>query len=128
MLIFINITACISACKKPPYPLKSGAYGFEKAIITNRITNETTEKESDDMFNDKNEFKEWGNLFNFQIYIDESTEYFYKKDSTCFVLNKGLAFEVIGENKLQLHFPYRSGYDYQIYEVIIILCWQNVYG
>lgn len=116
-----------SGCTKTHYPLEFGVYGFEKAFITDKVTKETIEKDTESIVNNNNDFKEWFNLFSFQIVIDENTEYFYKKDKRCFVLNEGLAFEIIGENRLQLSFPHWYGYDHNIYEILIVLGWQLVY-
>jgi len=128
VLTVILTSVCISACNKSPYSLKNGAYNFEKAIITNKLTKVEMKKSFDDILNDKNDFKEWGNLLSFQILINDDTEYFRKKDNRYYVQNEGLAFEVVGNSHLQLHFPYWQGYDFNAYEVTIFLNWQQLYG
>lgn len=132
LLIFVMALTfvCSSACNtsESSYLLQSGTYGFENAVITNRTTKEITEKSFDDILHNKDDFKAWSNLLGFQIYIDENTEYYCTKDKTYFVCNEGLAFEIIGENALRLHFPSWSGYDFNSYDVTIFLCWKKTYG
>lgn len=128
LLAAILLSACHSDNKKPQYSLKFGAYRLKYTTIINITTKETTTKNFDGIINDTLEFSNWGNLLNFGIGINESTEYFYKQDNRCFVLNEGLAFEVIGDNTLKLHFPYWRGSDFQFYDVVIILSWVQTYG
>ncbi len=71
---------------------------------------------------------EWGNITGFQIYINENTEYFRKKNNRYYVINEGLAFEIIEDDLLCLHFPFWRGYDYNLYDLKIILCLQQMYA
>ena len=121
VLMFIILGTCSSGCKKTTYPLESGVYDLEYAVLTNKATKEVTEKSADDILNDKEVFKEWCNLFSFQAVINADTEYFCTNDNRVFVLNEGLAFEVIGTNTLKLHFPHWCGYDFYAYDIVIIL-------
>lgn len=126
-IIFLSLMglALLSACTvKPPYPVQSGAYGLEEVFITDKITKETTEKNYDNILNDK----EWSKLYIFSVSVNDNTEYLYSKDNRCFFLNVGLAYEVIGENKLQLHFNYWLGNNGRVYDIVIILNCQTLYG
>lgn len=130
VIIFLTVvltTLFCSACYKKHYHLKSGTYGFETAIITNKLTSETIEKSFDNIIGNNDDYIKWHNLFSFNVFIDKTTEYFRIKNYRYFVISEGLAFEVIGENKLQLHFPHWSGNDYKIYDIKIILGWQQTY-
>lgn len=127
VIILLFVIFCCCACNKMPYSLQIGAYGFEKTYITNILTKETAEKEVNDILNDDNAYKEWGNLLSFQIKIDENTKYFRDNDNKYFVIFQSLAFEVIDNDTLQLHFPYWRGYDNNAYDVIIILKIQVMY-
>lgn len=53
-ILFIMLTAIVfTACsKEKPYSIEQGAYGFEKATITNLVTKETSEKFFDDRTKD----------------------------------------------------------------------------
>lgn len=117
----------VSACKKPPYKLEYGVYGFEYATMTNRITKEVSSLYVDEMFNNDDKYDKWKNFLDFLIKVDEETEYFFKKDNRCYVLNEGLAFEVINEKTLQLHFPFWSTNDYCSYDVVIMLSPHTLY-
>lgn len=130
LLVFCLLitTVCCSACDHIPFTLKTGTYGFEKAIITNKLTNETIEKNLDEIFTDNTALTEWGNITGFQIYINENTEYFRKKNNRYYVINEGLAFEIIEDDLLCLHFPFWRGYDYNLYDLKIILCLQQMYA
>ena len=100
-------------------------YGFQTAKLTDLSTNEVTEKSFDDILN--NEFMEWHNLFSFQVLIRQDTKYLCI-DGRYFALDEGLAYEVIGDNALQIHFPHWAGYDCKVYNIVITLCWQQLYG
>lgn len=129
LIVFFTIllSACNSATKNPPYPLVTGGYFFEKAIVTNILTKESFEWDLDDILEDKTIFKEWGNLLSFAVAIDEKTEYIYNDQNRCYVIDEGTAYEIIDENTLRLHFPCWRGYDYYKYDVIIILTYQITY-
>lgn len=128
VLLSFFMPACGSANDACPYSLQSGTYGFETATITNILTQETVEKSFDDILNNKDDFKEWGTLFGFQISINEKTEYFRKNGNAYFVVKDGLAFDIIGQDTLRLHFSYWRGYDFNCYDVVILLRWKQVYG
>ncbi len=119
---------CCSACAERPYSLKTGVYGFEYALITNKLTDEVQKKGFDDIINDGDAFTEWGNLFSFEIYITDDVEYFCESGDRYFVRSEGLAFEVTGNDTLELHFPYWRGYDLRAYDVLIILTRKQTYG
>ena len=126
-IVIIVAVSCAACGDKPPYPLKDGLYGFERAFITDLRTKEATEKDFDDILNNKEDYALWGCLLGFQVGIDENTEYFRKKNNVCFVLNEGLAFEVAAENTLRLHFTDWNGSDLNRYDIVIILGWQKTY-
>ncbi len=110
-----------------PYSIEAGAYGLDKAIITNLITKEQTEKVFDDIFQDQD--WRWMLSFSIGIGINEDTTFIYNPDTeSYFVLNGGIAYELIGDNTLKLHFPRWHGYDYDVYEVVIILGKHKLYG
>lgn len=125
MLAAIIMTSC--GANKKPYALESGAYGFDKGIITNLTTNEVREKFFDDILSDNTEYLQWGWLFSFLIGINKDTEFIYTKDNRCFVLNEGLAYELIDDNTLKLHFLRFKGYDGESYDIVIIFSKQNLY-
>ncbi|MDE7082155.1 MAG: hypothetical protein K2O89_00425 [Clostridia bacterium] len=126
VLIILPLLAAIflCACNSPSYPLKTGAYGFEKAIVTNILTEETGVKYLDDILN--YEYKDWGTILSFSVRVDEDTEYVFV-DGRCLVINEGVAYEVIGENSLMLHFS-RWNANNSIYDVVIYLTWEQTYG
>lgn len=127
-ILFTAIIMTSCGANKKPYSLKLSAYGFEKATITNLITKEVTENLFDDIINDNTEFLQWGWLFSFDVGIYEDTEIVFTSDNRCFVLNEGLAYELTGDNTLKLHFPRFQGYDYGIYDVVIVFGNQKLYG
>lgn len=128
LLIVIVLSGCHANNKNPPYSLKLGAYGFEKAIITNKLTQETIERSLDDIIADTVEYRRWGNLFSFTVSINKNTEYVYANDKRCFVLKESLAFEVIEKDTLKLHFPHWIDENFQQYDIVIILFWQQTYA
>lgn len=115
------------ANKKSPYSLQTGKYEFEKALITNKLTGETIERSFDDIVADTAEYSRWGTLFSFSVNINSNTEYVYKNDNHCFVLNESLAFEIVGNDTLELHFPNWIDTDFQPYDIVIILGVQKPY-
>lgn len=126
-VLFLTVFGC-SACGRLPYSLKEGFYGFEKAIITHQFTNEMYELDLDAIFTDNDAFNKWSTLTGFQISINKNTEFFRKKENRYFVVQEGLAYEVIEDNVLCLHFPNWRGYDRQSYDVKIILHLQERYA
>lgn len=126
LLLTVTFAGIMCSCNKSPYALEYGVYGFESAVLTNRITKVVEYKDSDDIFNDKEQFDLWNGLFDFMMPVDEDTEYFRLKDKRVYVLNEGLAFEVVGENTLELHFPYWSA-GYYSYDVKLTLKPQIMY-
>ncbi len=103
----------------------AGAYGFDKAVITNIITKEETEKVFDDILQDS----DWRWLLSFSVGISEDTTFRYNNDTdSYFTLDGGNAYELVGDNTLKLHFPRWEGYDYGIYSVTIILGKHKLYG
>lgn len=104
-LILVLLSVLCTACGTTHCSLKPGMYGFELAIIKNKLTQKTTEKSVDDILDSGNELREWGNLLGFQIYVNDDTEYIRTKDGRYSILDEGLAFEVVAENTLRLHFP-----------------------
>ena len=121
----IGLTACGGAENKGPYSIEAGAYGFDKAVITNIITKEETEKVFDDILQDS----DWRWLLSFSVGISEDTTFRYNNDTdSYFTLDGGNAYELVGDNTLKLHFPRWEGYDYGIYSVTIILGKHKLYG
>ena len=88
---------------------------------------EIIEKNEDDILNNQKDWLEWGYLLSFRIDINEKTDCFYRTDGKRFIIDDGLAFEVVGDT-LELHLPYWRSYDYNTYEVVAILAWQKTYG
>ena len=50
---------------------------------------------------------------------------FIERMVNVFIIDDGLAFEVVGDT-LELHLPYWRSYDYNTYEVVAILAWQKL--
>ena len=117
LICLISLTSSIylSACDKCQYSLNSGSY-------------EITTKYADDIIENKNDFLQWNNLLSFSIFINENTEYFKNGNNDYFVVNEGLAFKIIADDTLQLHFPYWRSYDYGNYDITITLTLKVLYG
>lgn len=129
MLILLDVLA---ACKENqqdviPYTFTFGAYEYGLGVFTNKLTNEVVERTFEDILNDKELFKYWHCLFSFSVGIHKDTE-FIKKGNCWFLIYEGLAYEVIGESALKLHFPRWSAYDYKTYDIVIYLGWRKSYG
>lgn len=58
----------------------------------------------------------------------KDTEFIFTSDKRCITLKEGLAYELIENNTLELHIPRFQGYDYSIYDVIIVFGKQKLYG
>ena len=130
LICLISLTSSIylSACDKCQYSLNSGSYEFEKAVFINKGNNEITTNYADDIIENKNDFLQWNNLLSFSIFINENTEYFKNGNNDYFVVNEGLAFKIIADDTLQLHFPYWRSYDYGNYDITITLTLKVLYG
>ncbi len=126
-ILLVFAFGCSSKKNKPPYPLKEGSYNFRTAKIINKISKEENTKSFDEIIENEADFHDWGNLLSFNIIINEDTEYFYNKNKKCYVLNEGIAFEVIAENTLQLHLPDWTGYDFYTYDILITLSFELLY-
>lgn len=140
LIFFLVIITAItfSACTKSnaagqdekPYQYtyesgSAGKYGFDKAIITNLLTKEIAELVFDDVLRNKN----WSWVLSFGFVANTDTEWTYNLHTeSWFVINGGNAYELIADNTFRLHFPRWNGYDYNLYDVVIILGWHKVYG
>lgn len=128
LLVWIFLLSLFSACgvkenltDEKPYPLKSGTYEFQRAVLTNVFTGETEEKTSDDVINaPSEEYAQWRFLFNFSVTVKEDTEFIYTRDNRCVVLKEGFAFELIAEDALQMHLPSWQCND-DLYDIVIVL-------
>ena len=127
-LFIVSLSLNVTACGTTHCSLKSGMYGFEFAVIKNKFTQEITKKSIDDILNNETQRREWGNLFSFRIFVDDKTEYIKRKDNRYIIIDEGIDFEVAEENTLRLHFPNWQGYDYQTFDIVIVLGWQITYG
>ncbi len=123
-VIFLSLLCACGSAKEKPIPLKSGTYEFQRAALTNILTGEVTQKTKEDILNDSGE---WGYLSSFSVAVNENTEFIYTKDQRCITLKEGFAFELVGEDTLQIHLPYWRAYDGELYDIVIILGWEPRY-
>ena len=97
VLTMFLFCGCSSTCNQSRFLLKYGLYGFETAIITDKLSKEIIEKNEDDILNNQKDWLEWGYLLSFRIDINEKTDCFYRTDGKRFIIDDGLAFEVVGD-------------------------------
>ena len=100
-IVLIMVVNMFTACRSDgtqisatPYTCKIGSYGYDKGVFTNLLTREITERSFDDIMQDEELNTYWGCLFGFSADICENTK-FVSKDNRWFLLQEGLAFEVI---------------------------------
>lgn len=82
----------------------------------------------DEIINDNDNFQKWGNLLNFQLNITSKSEFIQTNNNRYYVINEGLAYEIIDDNLFQLHFPDWLGNNFELYDIVIRLTWQKLYG
>lgn len=61
-------------------------------------------QQSYDIINNNDNFREWGNLTDFQLYVISNTEFIRTYNDKYYIIYEGLAYEIIGNNLLQLYF------------------------
>lgn len=127
LLFSVLVLFLLSACgsDKTPYPVKSGTYELNKAVITDIYTKETTEISVDDLFSASTD-KEWRFLLSFWVVIDGETEFIYTEDDRCVVLNEGLAFELTAENSFKIQLS-RWKTSSSTYDITVFLSWAPRY-
>ncbi len=120
-LVIINSLALCSCSAVPqsPYLIEPGAYGLQKAIISDLTLLERFEIASDDIFYDKEIRDKWYWIFNLSMPVKENAEYAIS-NSRWYYIYKGFAYEIVGNNLFKLSFiDWRTNiHDYNI-EVIL---------
>ena len=128
LIVLLAATIMLAACSTSnaaisPYTIEAGRYGLDKAIVTNLLTREETELVFEDIMGTG-----WRNLLSFSIDINQDSQGFYNRDGNYVFVNAGLAYELIENNILRLHFPRWHGHDNNFYDVVIILGKHKIYG
>jgi len=118
LVIIVSLCSC-SIGPQPPYLIEPGAYGLQKAIISDLTLLERFEIVSDDIFGDKEIWDKWYWILNLSMPVKENAEYAIS-NSKWYYIYKGIAYEIVGNNLFKVSFiDWRTNiHDYNI-EVIL---------
>ena len=111
---------------KKPYPLKYGCYEFQKFVATDTYSQETIEQTIHEVIFSPDDEK-WDFLLGFTIFTTEETEFIHLKDGRCVTLYKGLVFELVAENTLQVELK-NWRIETNKYNITVTLGWVQLYG
>lgn len=115
VLVIIGSLCSCSAVPQSPYLIEPGAYGLQKAIISDLTLLERFEIASDDIFYDKEIRDKWYWILNLSMQVKENAEYVIS-NSRWYYIYKGFAYEIVGNNLFKLSFIDWCGniHDYNI--------------